>query len=214
MFHIVADDDEIKILQLPLNEWGTNAYILICKVTGESMIVDAPGKAPDIIKHLEGTHPQLIVITHGHMDHMESLKALRDRLEIPVAMHSHDARPLSLAIDRELSDGDILKVGQVEVSVLHTPGHTGGSVCLLAGKYLLSGDTLFPGGPGATRTPEKLKELIHTLVTKIFVLPDNTRVFPGHGEPTILRKEKEEFAVFSSKSHDEGLCGDVLWLSS
>lgn len=211
---IVADDDKVKIIQLPLNEWGTNAYIIICKVTGESMIVDAPGTAGEIIKHLEGTRPQLIVITHGHMDHLESLRALRTTLNIPVAMHPLDAGPLSLAIDRELSDGDVLTVGQVEVSVLHTPGHTGGGVCLLTGNYLLSGDTLFPGGPGSTRTPEKLKELIHTLETKIFVLPDNILVFPGHGEPTIMRKEKKEFAFFSSKPHDEGLCGDVLWLSS
>lgn len=211
---IVADDEKVKITQHPLNEWGTNAYILVCKAAGESMIVDAPGKAPDIIRRLEGTSPQLIVITHGHMDHLESLEVLRTRLNIPVAMHPLDAEPLSLAIERNLADGDIITIGKVEVKVLHTPGHTMGSVCLLTGNYLLSGDTLFPGGPGSTRTPERFKELVNTLKTKLFVLPDNIRVFPGHGEPTIMGKEKREFAIFSSKPHDEKLCGDVLWLSS
>jgi hydroxyacylglutathione hydrolase len=190
---ILADDDKVKIIQMPLNEWGTNGYILICKATGESMIVDAPGKAPDMIRHLEGTSPQLIVITHGHMDHLE---------------------PLSIAVERKLADGDTIMIGKVDVKVLHTPGHTKGSVCLLEGNYLLSGDTLFPGGPGNTRTPEMFRELVNTLETKLFVLPDNVRVFPGHGEPTVISKEKREFAIFSSKPHDEKLCGDVLWLSS
>jgi hydroxyacylglutathione hydrolase len=211
---IAVDDDKVKILRFPLNEWGTNAYILICKVTGESMIVDTPGKAPDIIRHLEGTSPQLIVITHGHMDHLESLEELRTTLNIPVAMHPLDAEPQSIAIERRLADGDTITIGKVNMSVLHTPGHTKGSICLLTGNYLLSGDTLFPGGPGRTQTPEMFREMVNTLKTKLFVLHDDVRVFPGHGEPTVISKEKREFEIFSSKPHDEKLCGDVLWLSS
>ena len=73
---VVAENDNVRILQLELNEWNTNAYIVICKVTGESMVVDAPGKVDEILRHLEGTQPLLITITHGHMDHIEVLAQL------------------------------------------------------------------------------------------------------------------------------------------
>jgi glyoxylase-like metal-dependent hydrolase (beta-lactamase superfamily II) len=87
-------------------------------------------------------------------------------------------------------------------------------VCFKVGRYLLAGDTIFPGGPGKTRSPADLKQIIKTITEKIFVLPDDTLVYPGHGESTILKKEKLEFAVFQSRPHDPNLCGDVVWLSS
>ena len=211
---IVAENDKVKILQLALNEWNTNSYIVICKTTGESMVVDAPGKVNEVLKHLEGTKPRLIAITHGHLDHIEVLAKLKEKLAVPVAMHPLDAGPLDIKPDIELHDGAVLTIGKLQIDVLHTPGHTEGSVSLLLDNYLISGDTLFPGGPGRTRTPEELKTLIYTLVTKIFILPDIIHILPGHGEPTILGKEKREFDVFSSKTHDGDLCGDVLWLTS
>jgi glyoxylase-like metal-dependent hydrolase (beta-lactamase superfamily II) len=97
---------------------------------------------------------------------------------------------------------------------LHTPGHTPGSVCLLIGKHLFSGDTLFPGGPGKTGTPAAFEQIVNSIIERIFVLPDETLVYPGHGEDTILSKEKQEFAIFSGRTRPSGLCGDVLWLSS
>ena len=211
---VVAEDNKVRIVKLELNEWNTNAYIIVCKVTGESMVVDAPGKVDEIVKNLEGTRPRLIAITHGHMDHIEVLAKLKKELRVPVAMHPLDAGPVNIKPDIELYDGAVLTIGKLQIDVLHTPGHTEGSVSLLIDNYLISGDTLFPGGPGRTRTPEELKTLIYTLVTKIFVLPDIIRILPGHGEPTILGKEKREFDVFSSKTHDGDLCGDVLWLTS
>jgi len=98
--------------------------------------------------------------------------------------------------------------------VLHTPGHTPGSLCLLSGKHLFSGDTLFPGGPGKTGNPAAFEQIINSITEKLFILPDETLVYPGHGEDTVLGKEKQEFAVFSSRPRTPGLCGDVLWLSS
>jgi glyoxylase-like metal-dependent hydrolase (beta-lactamase superfamily II) len=79
---------------------------------------------------------------------------------------------------------------------------------------LISGDTLFPGGPGKTGSPNALKQIIESITDKILPLPDDTRVFSGHGDATVLKKEKEEIAVFKSRDHDPNLCGDVLWLSS
>jgi glyoxylase-like metal-dependent hydrolase (beta-lactamase superfamily II) len=80
------------------------------------------------------------------------------------------------------------------------------------GKHLISGDTIFPGGPGKTKSPIDLKLIIQSITSKIFVLPDDTVLYPGHGDSTLLRKEKEEFAIFSSRPHDPNLFGDVLWL--
>jgi len=113
-----------------------------------------------------------------------------------------------------LNDNDTVSFGDIKLKVLHTPGHTPGSLCFFTGKYLLSGDTIFPGGPGKTKSPAHLSQIIESITKKIFVLPDDTQIYPGHGDSTILKKEKDEFAVFASRPHPANLCGDVLWLSS
>ncbi len=113
-----------------------------------------------------------------------------------------------------LNDGDIVSFGRIELKVLHTPGHTPGSLCFLYDKYLISGDTIFPGGPGRTGSPDSLRQIIKSITEKIFPLPDDTQVYSGHGDPTVLMREKKEYAIFSSRAHAPNLCGDVLWLSA
>ncbi len=210
----MVQDSAVKITRMELGPWGTNAYIVVCQVTGESLVVDAPGEADKILKQLTGTRPKYIVLTHNHIDHIGSLEELKARLKIPVAVHPADASKLALKPDMELKDGDTLQVGKLKIKVLQTPGHTPGSICFLLGKYLISGDTIFPGGPGKTGTPADFKQIVKSIESKLFVLSDDIQVYPGHGEGTILGKEKKQFATFASKSHDPGLCGDVLWLSS
>ncbi len=210
----VALDSNVRITRLELGPFGTNAYIVVCQTTGDSILVDAPGEADEVLSQLAGTKPKHIVITHTHIDHIGALEELRAKLKIPVAVHPKDAARLPSRPDIELNDGDIVEVGKLKLKVLHTPGHTPGSLCLLVGKYLIAGDTIFPGGPGKTGTPADLKQIVKSIETKLFVLPDDTEVYPGHGDATVLGKEKKEFAVFASKPHDPNLCGDVLWLSS
>jgi len=79
---------------------------------------------------------------------------------------------------------------------------------------LISGDTIFPGGPGKTRSSADFGQIVKSITAKILVLPDDTQIYPGHGDSTIFKKEKDEFVVFSSRPHDPHLCGHVLWLSS
>ena len=211
---IMVEDRDVRIIRMELGPFGTNAYIIVCRATGDSILVDAPGDADKILKRLAGTKPKYIVLTHTHIDHIGALEELKARLKVPVALHPEDAVRLSLRPDMELKDGDTIEVGKLKFKVLHTPGHTPGSLCFLVGKYLISGDTIFPGGPGKTGTPADFKQIVKSVETRLFVMPDDTEVYPGHGQATVLGKEKKAFAVFMSKPHDPNLCGDVLWLSS
>jgi len=211
---IMVDDRDVRIIRMELGPWGTNAYIVVCRATGDNILVDAPADADKVVKRLAGTNPKYIVLTHTHIDHIGALEELKARLKVPVALHPEDAVRLSLRPDMELKDGDTIEVGKLKLKVLHTPGHTPGSLCFLVGKYLISGDTIFPGGPGKTGTPADFEQIVKSIETRLFVLPDDTQVYPGHGDGTVLDKEKKEFAIFASKPHDPNLCGDVLWLSS
>jgi glyoxylase-like metal-dependent hydrolase (beta-lactamase superfamily II) len=211
---IMVENRDVRIIKMELGPFGTNAYIIVCRATGDSILVDAPGDADKVLKRLAGTKPKYIVLTHTHIDHIGALEELKARLKVPVVLHPEDAVRLSLRPDMELKDGDTIEVGKLKFKVLHTPGHTPGSLCFLVGKYLISGDTIFPGGPGKTGTPADFKQIVKSIETRLFVLPDDTEVYPGHGEGTVLGEEKKAFAIFASKPHDPNLCGDVLWLSS
>jgi hydroxyacylglutathione hydrolase len=210
----VVNDDRIQIEKLELGPYGTNAYILICSQTGESVVVDVPGEASKILELLKRTTPRYILITHNHMDHTGALAELKSALDIPVAAHADDAGRLPIAADQSLNDGDVISVGDLKVAVLHTPGHTPGSLCFLTGNYLIAGDTLFPDGPGKTGSPADFKRIVESLRTKIFVLPDGIQIFPGHGNSAILGKERQAFEAFSARPHEPNLCGDVLWASA
>ncbi len=211
---LVEKDDTLQIHRLELPPFGTNAYILMCQVTKESVLVDAPGSADKILENLKETDPKYILMTHSHMDHTGALSSIKRKIEIPLAAHPEDAKRMPLSPDILLKDGDIISFGNIDLKTLHTPGHTPGSLCFLFRKYLISGDTLFPGGPGKTGTPADFREIVESITKKLFVLPDEVLIYPGHGSSSYIGKEKEEFALFSARPHLSDLCGDVLWLSS
>jgi hydroxyacylglutathione hydrolase len=211
---IVAKNDEIQIEKFGLGPFGTNTYILICQKTGDSVVVDAPGEAQTVLDRLKGTNPKFILMTHNHMDHVGALSDLKSKLRVAIAAHSADAGNLPVKADILLTDGEKLSFGEIQLKVLHTPGHTPGSLCFLTGNYLISGDTIFPGGPGKTGSPAKFKQIVESLKSKIFTLPGDVEIYPGHGDSTVLNKEKLEFESFSVRPHDPNLCGDILWLSS
>ncbi|MFC1944781.1 MBL fold metallo-hydrolase [Chloroflexota bacterium] len=211
---LVERDDNVQIDKLELGPFGTNAYVIVCRASGDSALVDAPAEANKIRERLKGTNLRYILLTHAHMDHLGALSELQSKLRVPVAGHPLETKNLPSPPEIMLNDGDIVSFGNMELKVLHTPGHTAGSLCFLAGQYLIAGDTIFPGGPGKTSSPAAFKQIIESITTKIFILPDDTQIYPGHGDSTVLKKERDEFVIFSSRSHDPNLCGDVLWLSS
>ena len=207
-------DGKIKIKKLKIPPYGTNCYIVACPTTGEGIIIDTPGAAARILRESKEVHIRFIIITHTHFDHLGAFAALRKTLGVPAVVHSAEAAKLPFPADSLLDGGETINFGTLSLSVLYTPGHSPGSICLYSPGHLFSGDTLFPGGPGNTPNSRSFKQITQSITQKLFALPDNTKVYPGHGPGTTLGQEKQNYASFASRSHPKNLCGDVLWLSS
>lgn len=210
-FELVAETEIMELFRLETEPFGTNAYVVVSKNNRESMLIDAPGNADLIKGKLSDTELQGILITHGHMDHLMALGELYSALGAPLSAHADDAGTLPVKPDRLLEDGNTLDCGEVKLEVLYLPGHTGGSVCFRAENYLLSGDAIFPGGPGKTATPDDFKQALASIEEKLLPLPDDTVILPGHGDSTTIGREKRLIKAFLDHGYDENLCGDVTW---
>ncbi|MFA9445372.1 MBL fold metallo-hydrolase [Egicoccus sp. AB-alg6-2] len=189
-------DGHLFVRKLAVEEMANNVYVIGCTVTGDALLVDVAAR-PDRLRHaLEGFEPVAAVQTHGHWDHVRAWDGIRDDGGIEVWGHAGDAALFPRAVDRELSDGERLPVGDLEVEVIHVPGHTEGSLLYLVQgderPHLFSGDTLFPGGPGNTfGSADNHRRIMDGLEAKIFGrLPDGTWVYPGHGDDTTLGAER------------------------
>lgn len=199
--------------------YGNSAYVLVCRETNDSVIIDCPPPdAEEILRQAEGTNVRQIILTHGHLDHVWSLLDVKKHLNVPVKLHPADYYLLKpeqkQVIDEEFKEGDTVTWGKLSANVMHTPGHTPGSVCFRLNGDLISGDTLFPGGPGKTQKPEDCQEILRQIHARLVPLPDETRVWPGHGDGDTLGEIKKRIAIFDSKDHPADLCGDVDWLTS
>jgi glyoxylase-like metal-dependent hydrolase (beta-lactamase superfamily II) len=139
------------VQRLMVGPWTTNCYIVACPNTKEALIID-PAADPDLILTTAvNFKPKLIVLTHGHFDHIGAVRPIKMALNIPVAFHQLDAGLAQLTPEIDLTDGQILPIGELKHKVLYTPGHTPGSIALLAGREAFVGDIIFDGGPGANR---------------------------------------------------------------
>ncbi|WFA09844.1 MBL fold metallo-hydrolase [Tissierella sp. Yu-01] len=199
----------MNIIRLQAGIYAVNCYIVYSKNTMDGIVVDPGGDAEAIKNYIEENNISLksIVLTHGHGDHIGGVKELKEYYNVPVFIHEDDAEMLedcsknlssSMAIgcveltpDGLLNDNDIIEVGDLEVLILHTPGHTKGGICLKIKDHLISGDTLFNSSIGRTDLyGGNFDTLINSIKTKLLVLPEDTTVLPGHGQPTTIKAEK------------------------
>ena len=192
--------EEVIIRQFPTGDFEVFTYVLACPETREAAVIDPAGEPERILSVLsaEGLQARYILNTHGHPDHILANQGLKEALSIPVCMHRMDAdfftdpgtqalicKELGLscepAVDVKLEDGQTLELGKLRIRVIHTPGHTPGSVCFLVQGNLFTGDTLFVGAAGRTDIPgASLEALLASIRDKLLVLPGETVVWPGH----------------------------------
>jgi glyoxylase-like metal-dependent hydrolase (beta-lactamase superfamily II) len=201
-----------------LGPYSNNAYIVVDTATKHSIFVDAPMEGEKALPSAEGTDVQMVVVTHRHPDHWATLDLIKERVSAAAWCHDEDRAGIKYEVFDTLGDGDDITIGETKIRVIHTPGHTPGSICLyldtVKGPALLSGDTLFPGGPGRSDSNASLMQMINSITSKLHVLPDNTYVYPGHGDDTNIGDSKKQYAVFATREHDPELRGDVTWEGS
>jgi glyoxylase-like metal-dependent hydrolase (beta-lactamase superfamily II) len=191
-------DGHLLLRKLSVEEMDNNVYVVACTRTDEALLVDVAARPGRLAEALAGFTPVAAVQTHGHWDHVRAWEGVRDDLGIEVWGHPDDAALFPRPVDRELADGDRIPVGELEVEVIHVPGHTEGSLLYLVHgderPHLLSGDSLFPGGPGNTfGSSENHLRLMDGLEGRVFDrLPDETAVHPGHGDDTTLGAERPQ----------------------
>ncbi len=204
-------DGEIQITKINMGPYNNNGYIVACAETKEAVIIDTPAEPEKLLNEIGNVQIKAILITHGHQDHLLGFEEITGQVHALVGVGEADVGLLPSPPGIALKDGATIKMGNHTIHALSTPGHTQGSTCFLIGKHLFSGDTLFPGGPGKSRSPEAFKQVIDSITRKLLVLPDDTAVYPGHGEDTTIGQARQEYQVFASKQHPDDLSGDVTW---
>jgi len=209
------EDGSLSLTRVgPLGPFANNAYVIADRGAGEAIVVDMPSQSERTLEAVRGLRVVAILLTHTHPDHWAEYDRVKAATGAPVFCHPAEQLMPADKMDRPLADGDRLAAGSLSLTVIHTPGHTPGSCCFLIGRYLISGDTLFPGGPGHSNSPDELQQTIASIRERLYTLPDDTLVLPGHGEGTTIGRSREEYAVYASRTHAADLCGDVTWESA
>ena len=192
---------------------STNCYVVSCHDTKETIIID-PGldyssEAQPIIDYIEQAqlHVKFIINTHGHSDHVKGDAVFQEKYNVPVCIHKLDAYfieglPKINAENILLEEGNLIEFGKEILTVLHTPGHTRGCICLVGNHLAFTGDTLFAGGIGRTDFPEGSMSDMTRSLHKLERLPDSTLIYPGHGETSIIGEEKRVNPFLSERSPD------------
>ena len=173
--------------------YDNNVFVIRCRATGEAVLIDAANEHEQLLGLCQSLGVQRVLETHGHWDHIQAVPALREA-GYEVAVTRLDAPRLAdVGYDVFLDDAEVIEVGRLRLHAIHTPGHTEGSICFRVDgtPLLFSGDTLFPGGPGATKFEGgDFTTIIESIDRRLFTLPADTIVLPGHGIDTTIGTER------------------------
>ena len=186
------EDSQAEIHKVVVGPMDNNVYVLRCKASGDAVLLDAANEHDKLLDLCRRLGVRQVLETHGHWDHIQAVPAVRDA-GYEVGVTAADAEMLP-SYDFVLEDGSAIAVGRLRLHTILTPGHTPGSMCfrLEGSPVLFSGDTLFPGGPGATQFPGgDFPTIIRSIEDRLFAeLPAETRVLPGHGADTTIGTEQ------------------------
>ena len=191
----------IMLRMLTVGPYQANCYILGCKKTKVGLVIDPGDEVSRILTEISQLDLSIehILITHGHIDHIGGAQELKGAIHASLYIHPLDAPGMNFPPDSTLFDGQTIPLGAFRISVIHTPGHSPGSVCFYAPGALFTGDTLFAGSVGRTDFPGgSHNKLIQGVVSKLFPLGDHIRVYPGHGPRSTIGKERLYNPFFQS----------------
>lgn len=184
-------DTTAEIHKVVVGPMANNVFVLRCRQTGDAVLLDAADEHELLLELCKNLGVREVLETHGHWDHIQAVPAIRDA-GYSVHVTAQDAHMLD-SYDQILEDDSVFEVGRLRLHTIFTPGHTAGSMCfkLEGAPVLFSGDTLFPGGPGATaKVGGDFDTIIESIDRRLFTLPADTMVFPGHGDDTTLGAER------------------------
>lgn len=173
-----------------------NAYVISSAASRTAVVIDPVEPVEKLLGQLGGLEVRWIVATHGHPGHLAGKDPLKAATGANTAMHVADAKAFLRSADRYLVDGDELDFGELTLRVIHTPGHSPGSLCFMVANHLFTGDTLLAGGIGKERPGSDLRQQLISIGTKLARLPLNTAIYPGHGPVTNLGNELRTNPVF------------------
>ena len=187
----IWSDTQAEIHMVVVGPMNNNVYVLRCRESGEAVLIDAANEHERLLDLCERLNVGRVLETHGHWDHIQAVPAVRDA-GYRVGITAADADMLP-SYDDLLEDESVIEVGRLRLHTIHTPGHTPGSMCFRLDGHpiLFSGDTLFPGGPGATQYEGgDFPTIIRSIEDRLFTLPPETIVLPGHGDRTTIGTER------------------------
>jgi glyoxylase-like metal-dependent hydrolase (beta-lactamase superfamily II) len=184
-------DEQVEITKVVVGPMDNNVFVVRCRQTGDAVMLDAANEHDKLLDLCKRLNVRKVLETHGHWDHIQAVPQVRDA-GYEVGVTAQDASMLP-SYDFVLEDDSVIEVGDLRLQTIHTPGHTPGSMCfrIEGSPVLLAGDTLFPGGPGNTSFEGgDFPTIIRSIEDRIFTLPPDTIVMPGHGDDTTIGDER------------------------
>ena len=186
-------DSRLEIHRLVVGEFENNVFVLRCRETGEAVLLDAANEHEKLLELCQRLNVRRVLETHGHWDHIQAVPAMREA-GYEVGVTRQDAPMLGdMGYDVFLDDAEVIEVGRLRLHAIHNPGHTPGSISFKVedAPLLFTGDTLFPGGPGATHFEGgDFATIIQSIDTKLLTFPADTIILPGHGVDSTIGNER------------------------